>query len=222
MPHPSPPISPASRRERVPGWARLPLCGLTGLVLGSVVAVPGSWQDGLLVGWVASASVFVAWTWATIWPMDSTATRSHAAREDAGRAAADIVILAAALAGLGAVVLFLLSGSKSGAGKDIQAAISVAGVAAAWATVHTLFTTRYARLYYQSSAGGVDFNEDDPPRYSDFAYLSFTIGMTYQVSDTNLKTKEIRATALRHALLSYLLGVGIIAVTINLVAGLGK
>jgi uncharacterized membrane protein len=154
--------------------------------------------------------------------MGAAATRGHAAREDSGRAVADIVILAAALAGVGAVVLFLLSGSKSGGGKDIQAAISVAGVAAAWATVHTLFTTRYARLYYQSPPGGVDFNEDDPPRYSDFAYLSFTIGMTYQVSDTNLKTKEIRATALRHALLSYLLGVGIIAVTINLVAGLGK
>ena len=154
--------------------------------------------------------------------MDAAATRAHAAREDSGRAVADIVILAAALAGLGAVVLFLLGGSKSGAGKDIQAAISVAGVAAAWATVHTLFATRYARLYYQTSPGGVDFNEDDPPRYSDFAYLAFTIGMTYQVSDTNLKTKQIRATALRHALLSYLLGVGIIAVTINLVAGLGK
>ena len=222
MPHATAPRPETSHREGVPGWARLPLCGLAGAVAGGAVAVPGTWQDGLLVGWVVSAGVFVAWTWATIWPMDSAATRVHAAREDSGRAVADIVILAAAIAGLGAVVLFLLSGSKSGSGKDLQAAISVAGVAAAWATVHTLFTTRYARLYYQPSPGGVDFNEDDPPRYSDFAYLAFTIGMTYQVSDTNLKTKEIRATALRHALLSYLLGVGIIAVTINLVAGLGK
>jgi uncharacterized membrane protein len=104
----------------------------------------------------------------------------------------------------------------------MQAAVSVAGVAAAWATVHTLFTTRYARLFYQWPIGGVDFNEDDAPQYSDFAYLSFTIGMTFQVSDTDLTTKVIRATALRHALLSYVLGVVIIAATINLVAGLGK
>jgi uncharacterized membrane protein len=92
----------------------------------------------------------------------------------------------------------------------------------AWAAIHTVFTTRYARLYYRGTSGGIDFNEKEAPRYSDFAYLAFTIGMTYQVSDTDLKTKEIRATALRQALLSYLFGVVIIAAMINLIAGLGK
>ena len=81
--------------------------------------------------------------------------------------------------------------------------MTVGSVALAWASVHTVFTTRYARIYYTGPDEGVDFNEDDPPRYSDFAYLAFTIGMTFQVSDTDLKTKEIRATALKHALLSY-------------------
>lgn len=70
--------------------------------------------------------------------------------------------------------------------------------------------------------GGVDSNETDAPRYSDFAYLSFTIGMTYQVSDTDIQTKEIRRTALRHALLSFPLGAVINAAPINLVAGLAK
>ncbi|MDQ1394509.1 MAG: hypothetical protein QOF30_3486, partial [Acidimicrobiaceae bacterium] len=55
-----------------------------------------------------------------------------------------------------------------------------------------------------------------------FAYLAFTIGMTYQVSDTNLTSQEIRRTALRHGLLSYLFGTVIIAATINLAAGLVK
>jgi uncharacterized membrane protein len=64
--------------------------------------------------------------------------------------------------------------------------------------------------------------QDDPPRYADFAYLAFTIGMTFQVSDTDLKTTEIRATALRHALLSYLFGSVILAATINLIAGLAR
>ncbi len=78
------------------------------------------------------------------------------------------------------------------------------------------------RLYYSGPDGGIDFNEDDKPCYADFAYLAFTIGMTYQVSDTDLTTKEIRHTALRHALLSYLFGTVIIAATINLAAGLVK
>ena len=81
--------------------------------------------------------------------------------------------------------------------------MTVGSVALAWASVHTVFTTRYARIYYTGPDEGVDFNEDDPPRYSDFAYLAFTIGMTFQVSDTDLKTKEVRATAFKHALLSY-------------------
>ena len=81
---------------------------------------------------------------------------------------------------------------------------------------------RYARLYYRDRPGGVSFNEQDPPVYSDFAYLALTIGMTFQVSDTDLQAKEIRRLALRHALLSYVFGTLIIATTVNLVAGLGK
>jgi uncharacterized membrane protein len=88
--------------------------------------------------------------------------------------------------------------------------------------VYTVCTVRYARLYYADPPGGIDFNQDEPPRYLDFAYLAFTLGMTYQVSDTDLQTHEIRGTALRHALLSYLLGAVILATIINMVAGLGS
>ena len=66
----------------------------------------------------------------------------------------------------------------------------------------------------------MDFNQDEDPTYRDFAYLAFTIGMTYQVSDTNLTDGRIRATALRHALLSFVFGTAIIATMINVVAGL--
>jgi uncharacterized membrane protein len=116
----------------------------------------------------------------------------------------------------------LLTLGDAGGGKDVHAALSVASVILAWSSVHTMFTTRYARLYYAGEDGGIDFNETDPPKYSDFAYLAFTIGMTFQVSDTNFATKELRATALRHALLSYLFGTFIIASMINLLAGLGR
>jgi uncharacterized membrane protein len=88
--------------------------------------------------------------------------------------------------------------------------------------VHTVFTLRYANLYYSGKAGGIDFNQPDLPTYTDFAYLAFTIGMTFQVSDTSLRSGIIRRTALRHALLSYLFGTGILATTINLVASLSS
>jgi uncharacterized membrane protein len=91
-----------------------------------------------------------------------------------------------------------------------------------WTLVHTVFTLKYARLYYSGQVGGIDFNQDDAPQYSDFAYLAFTIGMTFQVSDTNIESKQIRRTALRRAWFSFPLGAVIIAASINLVSGLAK
>ncbi len=177
----------------------------------------------MLAGWIAFGVVFVGWMWATLWPMDAAETAAHATRDDPGRGATDLTVNAASLVSLLAVGLFLFNeGSADQTGRAVQALITVASVALAWATVHTVFAARYAQLYYTEPPGGIDYNEDDRPRYSDFAYLAFTIGMTFQVSDTDLKTKTIRATALRHALLSYVFGTVVLAVTINLVAGLAK
>lgn len=88
--------------------------------------------------------------------------------------------------------------------------------------MHTVLTLRYALLYYTGRHGGIDFNQSGDPAYVDFGYLAFTLGMNYQVSDTDLQNRPIRATALRHALLSYLLGAVVLATVINLVAGLGS
>jgi uncharacterized membrane protein len=114
---------------------------------------------------------------------------------------------------------YLLMAESSKGGNIAAAVVGVLSVAASWFAVHTVFTLRYARLYYTSPGKGMDFH-DGEPTYADFAYVAFTIGMTYQVSDTDLKSRTIRATALGHAMLSFLLGAIILAVTINLVAGL--
>jgi uncharacterized membrane protein len=133
-----------------------------------------------------------------------------------------VVVFAAVAAMLSVALVIFGSSQDSGtaaAGRTILGVISVAG---AWAVLHTTFTLKYARAYYGDHVGGINFNQDEPPAYRDFAYLSFTLGMTFQVSDTNIETSPIRALALRHALLSYLFGAVIIAVTINLLAGLSN
>ena len=212
------PARGSRHRGGVSARTRLATSLTVGVLAGVGASIPGTWQYGVLIGWIAAAVVFVSWMWQSIWPMDAERTAEHAVAENPGQALTDVIVILAAVASLAAVGL-LLAGPGN---KDIQAGFSIAAVAAAWASVHTVFTTRYARLYYTGTDGGIDFNEDDPPRYSDFAYLAFTIGMTFQVSDTDLTTKPIRTTALRHALLSYLFGAVIVATTINLVAGLGK
>ena len=134
-----------------------------------------------------------------------------------------MVLLGAAVASLIAVGVVLFgAGHASGNLQYLQAGFALVSVFVSWTLVHTVFTLNYARLYYSGRVGGIDFNEPDPPQYSDFAYLSFTIGMTFQVSDTNIESKQIRRLALRHAWLSYPLGVVIISASINLVAGLAK
>ena len=104
----------------------------------------------------------------------------------------------------------------------LRIGLALASVVLSWGMVHTIFTLRYAHLYYDGTSGGVDFNDSGPPTYADFAYLAFTFGMTFQVSDTALTSQPIRRTALRHGLLSYLFGTGILATSINLVVSLGS
>lgn len=203
--------------------ARVACAGGAGAVVGIAVAFSPAADAAPLIGWIVAAAVFVTWTWVSIWPQDATATASDACREDASRAVADIACLLAAVASLVAVgVVLVHAGSAHGAAKLLEIGLAVLSVIASWLLVHTVFTLKYARHYYAQHHGGIAFNQADPPRYSDFAYVAFTIGMTFQVSDTDVGTNDVRRLALRHMLLSYLMGAVIIAVTINLVVGLTK
>jgi uncharacterized membrane protein len=200
---------------------RVSLAALAGACAGALAALPGDWRIGLLAGWDVTAGIYVLWTWASIWRRDPAATARLALREDPGRAGADVLLLIASMASVLAVALAVAAGHAGGPGtRDLRAALAVASVALSWLVVQTVYASHYARLYYSHPAGGIDFNQEAPPRYSDFAYLAFTVGMTFQVSDTDLQSAALRATALRQALLSYLLGAVILATTINLMAGL--
>ncbi|MEO6513619.1 MAG: DUF1345 domain-containing protein [Candidatus Saccharimonadales bacterium] len=192
---------------------------LTGIAAGKL----GALHSAPLLGWDVAAIIYLVWTWITVWPMSQADTKSHAVREDPSRAASDLVVLVASVVSLIAVGLILIqSGNSQGALQLLQVALGFVSVVVSWSVVHTLFTLRYAELYYGKSQGGVDFNEKDAPMYKDFAYLAFTVGMTFQVSDTEISSKQIRHTILRQALISYMFGTVILASTINLVAGLGK
>jgi len=186
-----------------------------------VVALLAAWQAALLFFWVAAAVSWVVPVWIKVLRLSGEEVRRYATREDPHGATADLLLLSASMAALGAVILGILkaSGAKGGE-KTLLLAAGIAAIVASWGVVHTVFTLRYAGIYYKGRHGGVDFNEDAPPIYADFAYVAFTIGMTYQVSDTDLNARNIRATALGQAMLSFLLGAIILAVTINLVAGL--
>jgi uncharacterized membrane protein len=197
---------------------RLAAAALLGAVLGLVVGVLTDPLLGLLAAIAGTGALFVVTGWIVLWPIDADRTRDTVQREDFRPVGMELVIVAAALAGLVAiVVLLLLSGSGNG---RTAAAIAPVGVFLVWAGLHLMYATRYAHLYYGAASGGIDFNSDDPPAYRDFLYFSYNLGMTYQVSDTSVSNATIRAIALRHCLLSYLFGTLILATMINLVTGI--
>jgi len=202
---------------------RVALSATAGIVAAVVVAIVGPWWLAPLAAWDIASAVLLGWTWRSLWPLDGTQTAKHATEESPSRVNTDLLLLGGSIISLAAVGLVLVRASReTGLDKGLLVATGVASIVLAWSVVHTVYTLRYAKLYYQGSPGGIDFNEDDSPDYGDFAYLALTIGMTFQVSDTDLTTKPMRRLALRHALLSYLFGALIIATTINLIAGLGK
>ena len=195
------------------------VAGAAGLAV--AIALGARWSEAVLGAWVGAAMAYLALVWHDVAPKDAAATEALSQSEDDSRTGSESVLLGASVASLVAVVFTLAhAGHDTGAARVAMSLFALLSVALAWASVHTVYTLRYARLYYAAPVGGIDFPKGDPPDYRDFGYLAFTIGMTYQVSDTGLSTKRLRRTVIQHALLSYLFGAVILAVAINAVAGL--
>jgi uncharacterized membrane protein len=202
--------------------ARRVIIGGIGGILAAALAVSegASWSVAALCASDVAALVFVIWVWVTVAGADAAATARIARAEDASHVAAEAVLLSAGCASLVAVAFTLgQAGAAAEPDRGLMTALALASVAIAWTAVHTVFALRYARLYYSPPTGGIDFHGETPD-YQDFAYLALTIGMTFQVSDTDLTRKRVRRVALHHALLSYVFGTGIVAITVSSVAAL--
>ena len=193
---------------------------VAGVVVGAFVSVWSAWQLSVIAGWSVAGASLTAWVWISVAPFDADRTRSHATREDSSRVSAQLLLISACVASLGGVGLDLVKASQAhGVGKAGLDVIAVVTVIVSWSVVHTVYALRYAHEFYTPPVGGIDFkNDDDPPDYQDFAYVAFTVGMTFQVSDTDIQKRTIRRSLLRHALLSYLFGAVILAVTVNVIA----
>ena len=177
-------------------------------------------MDVSIAGWASAASTYVFGTWLATWPLDADQTRAVATREDTSRPVANAIVLTAAVISL-LVVAFVLVGGKNG-GHPLRLTLGVAAIVVSWQLVHTMWWMHYARLYYTVPEGGIDFNQVDggAPVYSDFAYLAFTVGMAFQVSDQMITQQRMRRAVLAHAALAFVFVAVILAVTINIVAGL--
>ena len=222
-------VPPPTLYHRWLGWhAPAMRRAITVLIAGLVVAVVLlsfiTWGLALVGGWNATALTFLLTTWSIIIRADSSRAPQLAAREDQTEGSARVLLVGASVASLlGAGYALHLAGQKSGAPRMLLIGAAVLTVVLSWAVINTVYTLRYADQHFRSRPGGIAFGAEDGqqhPSYRDFAYVAFTIGMCYQVSDTTLRDPQIRRTVLAHAILSYVFGVVIVAGSVNLISGL--
>jgi uncharacterized membrane protein len=186
------------------------------------------WTLSIIV-WDVFASCALVFTWLTITFTPAERLRPRAREQDLSRLLIFIFVVVAACSSLFAVG-FLLHTNKSAQQPHLgyHLALSLYAVIAAWSLAHTVFALRYAHTFYGDDresrnhrhAGGLQFPSESNPNYVDFAYFSFVIGMTFQVSDVVVTSREMRRLVLLHGILSFGFNTVILALAVNTASSL--
>ena len=183
----------------------------------------------LLYLWDVFAIVYLVTSWIIIYTRTVGQIRQFARREDGSLAYVFFLLILTSFSCLFALLLLFLSRDTISMSGYLYVFGSIPAMMLSWTMIHTTFTFHYANMYYDDAEGdikrhaeGLDFPNEKKPDYRDFAYFSFVIGMTFQVSDVEITSRKIRRTALLHGLISFALNTLVVALTINLIAGLKK
>lgn len=182
----------------------------------------------VLLTWMSFALTVIILIWITFLKSHPLEVRKIAKLQDSSRAMMFTFVLVASVVSLTAVYFLLKSAKGHSANASGHILLAIAAVFVSWWLVHTIFTTRYAHLYYDTDkddgsprkAGGLQFPDEPEPDYLDFVYFSFVIGMTFQVSDVEIASRTMRHLAWVHGLISFVFNTAIVALSINVISGL--
>ncbi len=219
--------SPTSWRLRlahVRASTRL-VCALVASALTALLLpAAASPQVRAVAAWDGFALVALTLTWLTILTLRPAQIAQLARREDPSRIVSLILVVLGAAASLLAVLVLLQeSMSMARNAKTLAILLALSAVASAWALIHTVFTLRYAHLYFDSheSTPALEFPGDEsPPDYLDFAYFAFVIGMTAQTADVCIRSRAIRRTALLHGVVAFAFNTAVVALSIGVLSTL--
>ncbi|MEO8108611.1 MAG: DUF1345 domain-containing protein [Ginsengibacter sp.] len=214
--------------ERLHSVHKLLICVAIAVVVYFIVNIQK--LDGLthiMIGWDTFSLGMIIMSWITFSITGSRQIREQAKVQDSSRVLIFVTVLLSTFAGFLAVLLLIVSKEKFKNSEALHLTVAIGGMLFAWFLVHTIFTFRYAHIFYgddeedsSTHAGGLKFPEEDKPDYIDFAYYSFVLGMTFQVSDVDITSKRLRRLSLLHSILSFIFNTVMIALTINIMAGL--
>ena len=180
----------------------------------------------VMILWDVTCIVFLVSAWVVFFTCSPAHIRKIASKEDGSRAFVLIIVLVSSMVSMG-IVLALINSDEFTTQQALYIVVTIAGMLLSWIMVHTTFCFHYAYMYYgddevvpETHAGGLEFPKEKAPDYLDFAYFAFVIGMTFQVSDVEISSRQIRRQALVHGLLSFALNTFVVALTVNLIAGI--
>ena len=183
----------------------------------------------LMISWNVFSLGMIIMSWITFSITTSQQIREQAKVQDSSRVLIFSTVLISTFASFFAVVLLLLTKKEYKNTEALHLIIAIAGMLFSWVLIHTIFTLRYAHVFYgddevkpETHAAGLEFPDDKKPDYLDFAYFAFVVGMTFQVSDVEVTSKRLRRLVLLHGILSFGYNTIMIALTINLIAGFGS
>jgi len=191
------------------------------LVMLGLTAAPG-WRPTtrLLVGWDVGIALYLVLAFHMMARSDVHRIRHRAASQDEGQVMILVLTVGAALASLAAILVELAS--VGGNRQASHLALATVTILLSWAAIHTIFALHYAHEFYDAAAGpgrGMAFpGGDEEPDYWDFVYFSFVIGMTSQVSDVGITSKQIRRTVAAHGIVAFLFNAALLALTVNIAA----
>ncbi len=189
--------------------------------------------DPLFIGictWCIFSLSFIITSWIIFFTRSVDQIKKFAQKEDGSRTFVVVLTIFTAVAAMATVLVLVISTGKDIKREMITVPVCFLSVMLSWIMVHSILTFHYAHLYYdddekapgKSHRAGLQFPEDDAPDYLDFAYFSFVVGMTFQVSDVQVENKKLRRMVLLHGLISFALNTFVVALTINFIAGLSK
>ena len=212
-------IAPAAKPPSLLAAHWRPLAAmLVGVAAGlAAVEVPLLDRHPLLIGWDAGALVYLGLLWRLFLTAGERDIRGRAARQDDGAGVLLLVVAAAILTSLGGIVMALLNPDPEH--KALTPILVAVTLATGWSLMHSVFVPHYAHRHFAAAPkSGIGFPGDAPTSYLDFAYLAFTIGATFQVSDNTIGSTKLRNLVTAHALAAYVYNTAILAVGISLLA----
>ena len=198
------------------------LAGLASLAL----PLPVSWQLRSLLGWCVGVTVYLLLAWWLCIRFDSQRTRERAQAQDEPSIVIFLLLLLATLACVMAIALLMQDVKDAPRNQRIfQIALFMVALGTTWLFIQAMFAFHYAHRYYQGEksneigGAGLQFPDKAAPDYFDFLYFSHVVGMTSQVSDVQVTSREMRQITLAHSLLSFAFNIVILALSINVIAG---